>query len=252
MRALFSLIALIFLLSGCAIGQKTNYLGDLSVKLPETENKYQVVVAVQDIRPRTLEGTDSPSRVGTLRSIAGVPWPIKTSSGAPLANDLGESLNRKFISEGYNSYAIPTLPTDNEEVVRDKAFSHASGARLLHFKLHTWETENWFTSRLIYCVELVASTKDRACNARAKLCDEKTLPSDTPGYDDLFTAVGTIFSTLLADPAIVGCRIPGNSPEKKSPVKPKARLPQKCTTQRILNLSNAGISKEDIEEECGK
>ena len=100
---LLCFISISVALGGCAIGRTTNYhTGQVDYNTGITE-KVHFVVAFQDVRPYVLSGNKNNTFVGLMRSMTGIPYPIKTESGNPLADDFGILVTNSLNAKGLNA-----------------------------------------------------------------------------------------------------------------------------------------------------
>ena len=89
---ILTVLSIAVFLNGCAVGRTSDYsTGSVDYNTGINE-KAHFVVAFQDVRPYVLSGDKKDTFVGLQRSVAGVPWPVSTKSGAPLADDIGTML----------------------------------------------------------------------------------------------------------------------------------------------------------------
>ena len=258
MRPHYFSFVFVLALSGCAIGQRTNYRGGFNFEPPPPKSDSVVVVAMQDKRSSVISGGDSEARVGTLRSIAGVPWEVKTSSGNPLAIDMGESIVTTLKKYNYNAVQLPVSLTDTEQDVVKKAQALGQGGKILYFILQGWRQHLWFSLTLTYCIELMVKDLDGKSIATSEQCGEEVV-RDEPGFDSLSALVSTIMARLISDPQIEKAfnyeRASGSVDSgsvKPVAVDPRGSKPisNLCPVDKVLKMKGLGLSDDEIREAC--
>ncbi|MEM7061031.1 MAG: hypothetical protein AAF557_25920 [Pseudomonadota bacterium] len=121
------------MLSACAIGNKYEY-NKVTPQLGLSSDK-AVTVAVSEQRPYVLSGNKGPDFVGLQRAGFGNPWPVHTSSGAPLATELGQSIAQSLKNDGISAQALAVdLRTKPDQVSHD-------ADRLLFVTMKEWKTD---------------------------------------------------------------------------------------------------------------
>ena len=250
MKHLYILIFLSLSLSACAIGQRSNYLGKLSLQSLPSKGDKSIVVAVQDTRPSVVSGYDSPSRVGTLRSLAGVPWEVKTATGAPLATDLGQSIAQALNEHGYTTAPIAVLPGDSSNDILAKANTANPDGILLHLKISKWDQHTWITSGIDYCIEGKVFSARTGCEGTALQCADKDISFDSTEYKDLWTSIGSIFGSVLSDPKILNCLAEStlvvDKSDRKAVVESKQSQRSDCSAEKLLKLKKMGLLEAEI------
>ena len=247
------------IMTGCAIGNKSQYTGGLSFKSEVPPNAASVVVTVQDNRPYVLDGSKTESYVGTMRSIGGVPWPIKTETGRPLAVDLGESIVTTLNLNGYKAVQLQTLPQSNDaEIVRQlSAVSSDSSARILHFLIKEWRNHTWFITTFHFCVDLNVKSSLGNLLASTTECGEEELGSSNPQFSTLSSAIATVIGKLVNASQIKAALTGGPvSPvvtknEILPPQKSKLlKSEEKCSTKQILKMKELNFTDSQIATSC--
>lgn len=200
-RLFICLLVLTF--SGCAIGNRVQYNTErLAFQPPPATNERVVILAVQDIRPNVLSGTISESNVGIQRSLAGIPWAIKTKSGAPLAQDFGHSIASAYNAVGYKFNHVTTRPTGATTEVLAEARKIGGSPKVLYMLIREWTTENWFSETLNYCLELQALDNAGHTAAKTAQCGVKAIAPSSSGFSSLSEAMGTILRELFMEKEI--------------------------------------------------
>ena len=95
----FSLLVLIALVTGCAVGNKYDYQLQ-KLPLPVSGNS-AIGVSVTDSRPYVLSGDKKPDFVGLQRGGFGNPFNVTTKSGNALVDDMKETLARGLSARGF-------------------------------------------------------------------------------------------------------------------------------------------------------
>lgn len=121
------------MLSACAVGNKYEY-NKVTPQLGLSTDK-AVTVAVSEQRPYVLSGEKGPDFVGLQRAGFGNPWPVHTSSGAPLAAELGQSIAQSLKNDGVNAQAVAVAPGATADQVS------ATTDRLLFVSMKEWKTD---------------------------------------------------------------------------------------------------------------
>lgn len=122
-----------------AFKNKHQYLG-IDINLSMLGNSSKVAIAVHDQRAEIIKRERDPNYVGIMRSGVGIPYPIVTESGNPLASDMASSIANSFSKNGYAAQALFTLPAETHEQVVEKLKTAGAGkAVILH--LETWYSD---------------------------------------------------------------------------------------------------------------
>lgn len=172
--------------TGCAPGQRVNYLGEYRFKPDVQVSETPTKVQVKDSRPEVLSGASSASNVGIMRSIAGVPWAIHTASGRPLAADVEESivltLHRHAWQNTFGAQKPSNIMPDLE----------------IELNIKQWIQEVWFSAELSYCVEMTARVCGSKSDAVASQCGKRSISESM----NLESAVGEIVGSLFNSPSM--------------------------------------------------
>lgn len=192
-----AIVAAAVTLSGCAFGKTQSFTGVISFtpELPVTPNK--LMIAVQDQRPAVVSGETSPSHVGVQRSIAGVPWSISTTSGRPLAQDLGEMIAQSLSTAGHATEHTVLGPAWSDKEVLNAISGNTKGAsKILQFTLREWKDDIWFQETFTYCADLRVRSIAGADLGFTSQCGKEDLGSGVE-FDNLQHAVGTVFGRMI-------------------------------------------------------
>jgi hypothetical protein len=190
-------LAVLCLTAGCAFGHHYDYRQ--SFPLPKEHNLASVTVSVQDQRPFVKDGGSGGDRVGYIRSLAGIPYPVRTASGKPLAEDLAESFATSLTDVGFHTEPVMLSGERDSAVVR-KIVSNRADRHLL-FIVREWETDYYFASTFTYDVSL--SVYDP--RGRVLVTEEMKGQRDFGriGVDDLTAASKTlVVGELMGRPTI--------------------------------------------------
>ena len=136
-------------LGGCAFGQKITYSN--TVADVEASGNKSVAVAAHDERPYVVTGDKQPSFVGLSRGGFGNPFDILTTSGAPLADEFGESISHSLSERGFKSSLVKVAASQSKRAAMEQL--RASGAeRLVLIALKEWKSDKYVRTSLIYDV----------------------------------------------------------------------------------------------------
>jgi len=128
----------ILLLSGCAIGNKYDY-ADAQSKLSYSGTG-KVNSAVYDRRPDVIDDPTEANEVGKQRTGYGIPFSVTTASGRPLAEDMGESLQRALNGAGFTTSRVLVQPTETPATARSRLLSGAHKRAVL-LTMNDWYSD---------------------------------------------------------------------------------------------------------------
>ena len=244
------ILSIAALLGGCAIGRTTNYhTGTVDYNTGFTKDVY-FAVAFQDVRPYVLSGNKKNTFVGLMRSVTGIPYPINTESGKPLADDFGSIVTNSLRSKGLNAeYLKFQFRKDADDFVKENS---KEGMKILVFSLHEWKTDLHFTGSIHYDVSLAVydSIGNQIASTRQEGHDPMG-PNERVGRRNLGEANVDIIGGLLKAPKIQAAILSDEtvlSAEKK--VESKPQLNEKCSVKQVLKMKDAGLSDNQIEAAC--
>jgi hypothetical protein len=129
MRKRFALFLIPVLLSGCA-SLKVQYDGR-NPDLPEL--KGPVTIATWDQREQVLDGSRQTDFVGYSRTTVGIAYPIGTTSGNPVSDDISSTIASSLQKKGSSTTIIKTTPEDTEASILER-FRENGGDRLFLLK----------------------------------------------------------------------------------------------------------------------
>lgn len=143
-------LAMVFLLSGCAVGNKHNY-HETIVDI-EAAQGMSITVAAQDQRPYVLSGSKTPNFVGLQRGGFGNPFDVTTESGKPLADDIAASIVRSLLSVGANASSVAVSPSLSQDRAINQLRSTGSD-RLLLLRFTEWKSDTYNNTALVFDVK---------------------------------------------------------------------------------------------------
>jgi hypothetical protein len=190
-------LAVLCVAAGCAFGRHYDYRQ--AFPLPKEHNLASVTVSVQDQRPFVKDDGSGGNFVGTIRSLAGIPYPVRTASGKPLAEDLTESFATSLTDVGLHTEPVMLSGERDSAAVR-KVVSNPADRHLL-FIVREWETDYYYRSTFSYDVSLsVYDPRGRAL-ATEEMKGERDF--GRVGVDDLTAASKTlVVGELMGRPTI--------------------------------------------------
>lgn len=139
------------LASGCAIGQTVAFHN--VVANPTVSGPGRVEVATRDQRPAVTAGERAANYVGVLRSIAGVPWPVRTATKRSLAEEMAAALVSSLQRRGFWAAAITIADSAGATDVR-AGRERADADRLVILVLREWASDTWLRTDLSFDVSL--------------------------------------------------------------------------------------------------
>jgi hypothetical protein len=137
------------ILGGCAFGQKVTYSGTTADI--EAKGTKSVAVAVHDERSYVVTGDKQPSFVGLSRGGFGNPFDILTTSGAPLANEMGTSVVKSLSDRGFKASAAHVAPSQSRRATMEQLQSSGAERRVL-IALKEWKSDKYVRTSLTYDV----------------------------------------------------------------------------------------------------
>jgi hypothetical protein len=101
----------VFILSGCAVGQKFDYTA-ATINVDSLTSVHSAAIAVLDQRVSIRKGDKDKSFVGLSRGGYGNPFDVRTASGLPLATEMAMAVVAALKTRGYSAEAVPVRPVD--------------------------------------------------------------------------------------------------------------------------------------------
>jgi hypothetical protein len=143
----FALICMLFVVTGCAVGNKYDYHSRM-IHLPvKSEMHKKVILDVEDLRPYVQSGKKKPNFVGLQRGGFGNPFDVTTASGNPLAMDMKTSITRALNDSGYEVLTI------KEDLIK-KPFANIAlqndASRIIILTINEWKSDVYMNIKL-YC-----------------------------------------------------------------------------------------------------
>lgn len=148
MRNAAALVALAAILGACAFGRTYSY-SDTPISLQGISSSGAVSVAVQDQRPYVISGNKSEHFVGLMRGGFGNPFDVNTSTGHPLAEDIGAALVRALKERGIDARAVAIQANDSMSAVKQR-LGAARAHRAILLTLREWKTDTMMATDLHY------------------------------------------------------------------------------------------------------
>lgn len=247
-RVLVLFIAL--MVSGCAFGHKISYEGRSNFNIQQQGQK--IIVAVHDMRPYVQNNDKSPDYAGYQKSIAGIPYNVKTSTGKPLADDFGELIvNTMLFRKITASQQIVPYSWSFDEF-KQNVLGKEKDCKVYYIKMAQWETETHFRSALDYDLKLTIF--DEQANELSNNQEKGYFyfNDDQPGKENLGTATSAILEKLFAE------RKPNRTPTTTSTDKHQVednilKNTDAITTEKPSTFKSLppGV-KDEIKRKCSK
>lgn len=175
--------------SGCAFGHKIEYRGVSNITL-DYKLRSSSVLGVIDRRDARNEDW-----VGLQKSMVGIPYPVGTTSGRPLATDFGEllagSLNRRF------AVSQIVVPRGSDDRTARRIIGPADDSFGILVTLKRWETSAMFKMVLTYDVGLEVFDSKGNTLAFTSAAGEEVFDQSNVKRPTLDVAVSSIFSDLF-------------------------------------------------------
>jgi hypothetical protein len=198
-NSLFILI-LCSLIYGCAFGQRIEYRGYSDFSLQKDIGS--VSLGVQDKRLYILNNNKKPNFVGLSKSIYGIPYDVTTQSGNPLADDFASLIAESLIRSNINVKVVQLHHNIKKNDAISKILNTESDNYIL-ITLNEWKTEVHFRAGLFFdvTIDIIGVNGDVISTANQSGFD--FFAKDSPGRENLSSAVVDIFDKLFNDEKIV-------------------------------------------------
>jgi len=180
-------------LGGCAFGQKITY-SNTTADVDAAGNK-TVGVATLDQRPYVLSGNKKPSFVGLSRGGYGNPFDVETPKGAPLADEISESVSRSLAERGFKSSVVKVTPSQSRRAALE-ALTKTGAERLVLISLKEWKSDKFWRTSLIQDVSVQVMDAGGTELAKANFTSDEVV-GDVP------MAFRSKIEAWFADPKIV-------------------------------------------------
>lgn len=138
-------------LGGCAFGQKITY--SHTTADVDAQGDRAVAIATLDQRPYVLSGKKTASFVGLSRGGYGNPFDVETPSGAPLANEISESVDRSLAERGFKTSIVVVAPSESRHAAIE-ALRKTGAERLVLISLAEWKSDKYIRTSLIQDVKV--------------------------------------------------------------------------------------------------
>ena len=247
------------ILGACAVGQRIDYRGSSNFATLAIDEA--VTVGVQDERPYVINGNKKPNFVGLMRSVYGIPYSVTTTSGDPLADEIG-SLVVGAINQKTTFASQIKIPVATSSESRNALFGSMKSARAYLIEIREWETDTYVKTTLTHDVSLSVMNSAGTILATKNSIGEETLGSRADRAN-LATAISSIFGTLVNDPVIVAASKgsvdspvipPLTSPTPPTPPNSDVRSGEGksagCSVDQVLDMKKTGLSEERIRAAC--
>ena len=165
-RLTLTVMALAWVISGCAVGNQYAYHGVTPELKVQTGKK--VAVATHDQRSYVQNGEKQPNFVGLQRGGYGNPFKVTTASGRPLAEDMTAAIVNSLQHRGIQSVPVFVDPTDPEGSVTS-AMKKSAAQRHLLLTLIQWRSDCYSNVSLAYDAQL------KVLDANGKLLAQKRI-----------------------------------------------------------------------------
>lgn len=142
-------VVFLLLCSGVLCGGCATYNYSAVVPRLDTTGTGRIVVLTHDQRPYIVAGNNNPAFVGLLRSPVGIPWPVSTQSGRPLADDVTEKLCHALTDKGFQCTPVFVAASAKPNEIRQKLQEYP-GIPALVLVLHEWKSDTHTDTTLVY------------------------------------------------------------------------------------------------------
>lgn len=174
----FSILILVTLLAGCAVGNKIDYRAQ-SVSLSTGSGK-SIALGVHDQRPYVLSGDKTPQFVGIQRGGWGNPFDVETESGGTLAQDFATSISSALNRSGAIVEAKAFPHSDAAHVVAKKLLA-LTADRYLLVTYREWKTDSLMNTALIYDITAKVLNGDGTVAAQNHLAGRDKISGNVTG-----------------------------------------------------------------------
>lgn len=173
---------------------------------PQAKKPTSVAVAAVDRREYLIKGEVKPNYVGLTRSGFGIPYRVGTKSGAPLAQDLGQSIAESLNASGYTAQDVTGFPIVDPLAAKAKLLSVPADRHIL-VTVSKWESDTLVRTELVTDISISVFDKSGKLLATKSFADAKTFPGDLvnptiPARRNSLEETSRILSGLLTSPEI--------------------------------------------------
>lgn len=215
-------IASVVFLTGCPFNRHVDYRGTSTFATPATS---VTMLGAQDQRPYITNQNKPEDFVGVIRTTNGKPYDVHSSSGEPLADDLGGLVAGAFRNNGTNmtQVKIPSTASANE---RHALFN----STYYLIDIREWQTDTpVHTSFLTYDVSLSIIDANGSVLATKSASGKDVLDSGSEDKN-LSATISRIFGGLINDSAIASVAGRNATP---LPVQPSSLLLPTSSTESV-------------------
>jgi hypothetical protein len=167
---------------------------------------HSIALAVQDGRRDVAFGVKAPQFCGFQRNGYGIPHPIYTESGQPLATELAQAVAHGLQTKGFRVFIVAAVPGPPDPAIM-QALAYAQTDRSLFIHFSEWYSDTMNNTGLKY--QALADVRDDQGRplAASQVAGNDNLGGnffDPSGHmaDAVPAAAQTILERLLNDPAI--------------------------------------------------
>ncbi|MFZ4778745.1 MAG: hypothetical protein ACOYM3_25540 [Terrimicrobiaceae bacterium] len=199
------LLLTVIVLAGCAIGNRFDYQS-VRASVPHAKKPTSVAVAAVDRREYLIKGEVKPNYVGLTRSGFGIPYRVGTRTGAPLAQDLTESIAASLTASGYSAQAVTGFPVIDSSAAKARLLGIPADRHVL-VTVSKWESDTLVRTELVTDISISVFDKSGKLLATKSFTDAKTFPGDLvnptiPARRNSLEETSRILSGLLTSPEI--------------------------------------------------
>lgn len=190
-----ALLAVAAILGGCAFGRTIAYSNthaDMSV-----HGDRSIELAVHDQRKDVLQDGKSPTYVGVMRSLYGIPYNVKTRDGKPLSEVMADVISRSLTDHGFSVTVMSAEVSDSRTAVA-KRLTGSGKDRGVLLTLRDYQTDTYSSTSLEYNVRLQVFDK-----AGAQIADRSWRGDENIGHMAPDQALSRKLEDWFSDPKIV-------------------------------------------------
>jgi hypothetical protein len=159
-KGIILLFAMVFIIAGCAIGNRYDY--SVIVADFNFSGNAAIIVAVHDQRGYIRTESKKPDFIGLQRSgwpISGVPHDVCTENGKPLADNIAQVISQSLSKRGFKVTPVVFSYADKTNVALNK-IAPFEADRLVLVIIEEWKTDTLKYSKLIYSLTVKVFDSD--------------------------------------------------------------------------------------------
>jgi hypothetical protein len=146
----FVLLAVAFrLLAGCYAYNT----GDVTPRL-DVSGSGAIVAITHDQRPYVVSGGTDPNLIGLLRAPMGIPYPVRTQSRRPLADEISEMICTALTEKGFQCTPMELAPNAAPDALSKKLNQDHANTPALLLILHEWKSDTHTDTAVAYDMTL--------------------------------------------------------------------------------------------------